>query len=159
MDIKILEAIIAITSCVVLRFVIVNFIVKIQHKYDYSKYRIRPILKLVNLSIFITLIIILIAIWGIEQSNLLTFLSSVFAVVGVALFSEWSILSNVTAAFIIYFSHPVKLGETIIIIDNELNIEGRVSDIGLFYVVIKSDNDEKIMIPNNVFLQKSTKIK
>lgn len=31
------------------------------------------------------------------------FLSSVFAVIGVALFAQWSILSNVTASIIVFF--------------------------------------------------------
>ncbi len=158
MDIRLLETIIASTCFFILRFAIIKFIAQIQHKYNYSKYRIRPILKIVNLFIFMTLLIVLIAIWGVAQSNLLTFISSVLAVVGVALFSEWSILSNISAAFIIFISHPVKLGESITIIDNGFDIEGRVSDIGLFYVIIKTATDEKIMIPNNVFLQKATKI-
>ena len=88
---------------------------KVQKKYDYSKYRIRPILKFSNLSIFIILVII-------------------------------------------FFSHPVKLGESITIIDKDFDIKGQVSDIGLFYVILKTDTTEKITIPNNVFLQKATKI-
>jgi small-conductance mechanosensitive channel len=59
---------------------------------------------------------------------------------------------------IIFISHPVKLGESITIIDKEFDITGQVSDIGLFYVIMKTKTDEKIMIPNNVFLQKATKI-
>ncbi len=33
-----------------------------------------------------------------------------------------------------------------------------VSDKGLFYVILKTDANEKIMIPNKIFLQKATKI-
>lgn len=77
---------------------------------------------------------------------------------GIALVAQWSILSNISSALIIFISHPVKLGEAITIIDKEFDIKGQVSDIGLFYVIMKTDNDEKIMIPNNVFLQKATKI-
>ncbi|WP_394352316.1 mechanosensitive ion channel domain-containing protein [Cryomorpha ignava] len=63
-----------------------------------------------------------------------------------------------SSALIIFISHPVKLGESITIIDKEFDISGRVSDIGLFYVILKTDTNEKIMIPNNIFLQKATKI-
>jgi small-conductance mechanosensitive channel len=52
-----------------------------------------------------------------------------FSVIGIALFAQWSILSNISSALIIFISHPVKLGESTII-DKEFDITGRVSDIG-----------------------------
>jgi len=158
MDIRFVETIIAVASFFILRFVSIKLLAKIQKKYDYSKYRIRPILKSINLFIFITLVIVLIAIWGVEQTNILTFITSVLTVVGIALVAQWSILSNISSAIIIFISHPVKLGESITIIDKEFDIKGQVSDIGLFYVILKTDANEKIMIPNNIFLQKATKI-
>lgn len=158
MDIRLIETILAIASFLILKFVTIKFLTKIQDKYKYSKYRARPILNFINLFIFLSLITIIIAIWGVEQTKLLAFITSVLTVVGIALFAQWSILSNITSALIIYISHPVKLGESVTIIDKEFDISGQVSDVGLFYVVMKTDTDEKIMIPNNVFLQKATKI-
>ncbi len=159
MDIRLLETIIAITAFFLLRLIIVKLLEKIQRKYNYSKYRIRPIIKFHNLFIFITLLIVLVAIWGIEQSNLLTFITSVLTVIGIALFAQWSMLSNISSAIIIFVSHPVKLGESVSILDKDFDINGKVSDIGLFYVILKTDKNEKILIPNNLFLQKATKIK
>lgn len=158
MDIRLIETFIAVASFFMIRFATIKFLAKIQTKYDYSTYRVRPILKFINLFIFMTLIIVIIAIWGVEQTKLLTFISSVLAVAGIAFFAQWSILSNITSALIIFISHPVKLGESITIIDKEFDIKGQVSDIGLFYVIMKTDTGEKIMVPNNVFLQKATKI-
>ncbi len=158
MDIRVIETIIAVVSFFILRLISVKILAKIQKKYDYSKYRIRPILKSINLFIFITLVIVLIAIWGVEQTNILTFITSVLTVVGIALVAQWSIISNISSAIIIFISHPVKLGESITIIDKEFDITGQVSDIGLFYVILKTATNEKIMIPNNIFLQKATKI-
>jgi small-conductance mechanosensitive channel len=158
MDIRVLETIIAIASFFILRFAAVKSLVRIQRKYNYSKYRIRPIQKSFNLFIFITLLIVVIAIWGVQQANILAFITSVLTVVGIALVAQWSILSNILSAIIIFMSHPVKLGESITIIDKEFDVKGQVSDIGLFYVILKTDTNEKIMIPNNIFLQKATKI-
>ena len=158
MDIRILETIIAISSFYILRFISIKSLEKIQRKYDYSKYRIRPIQKSINLFIFVTLVIVIIAIWGVQQTNILTFITSVLTVIGIALVAQWSILSNILSAIIIFISHPVKLGESITIIDKEFDIKGQVSDIGLFYVILKTDSNEKVMIPNNIFLQKATKI-
>jgi small-conductance mechanosensitive channel len=158
MDIRILETLIAVASFFIVRFVSIKSLEQIQIKYDYSKYRIRPIQKFVNLFIFATLIIVIIAIWGVQQANLLTFITSPLTVIGIALVAQWSILSNISSAIVIFVSHPVKLGESITIIDKEFDIKGKVTDIGLFYVILKTNHHEKIMIPNNVFLQKATKI-
>ena len=158
MDIRVVETAIALASFFILRFISIKLLAKIQKKYDYSKYRIRPILKSINLFIFVTLVIVLIAIWGVEQTNILTFITSVLTVIGIALVAQWLILSNISSAIIIFISHPVKLGEFIILIDKEFDIKGQVSDIGLFYVILKTDTNEKITIPNNIFLQKATKI-
>lgn len=158
MDIRILETIIVVASFFVLRFLTVRLLSKVQKKYNYSKYRIRPILKFINLFYFTILVIVIVAIWGVKQANILTFITSALTVVGIALVAQWSILSNISSALIIFISHPVKLGESIIIIDKEFDIKGRVTDIGLFYVILKSDANEKITIPNNIFLQKAVKI-
>jgi small-conductance mechanosensitive channel len=158
MDIRVIETIIAIASFFILRYVTIKFLSRIQRKYSYSKYRLKPILKFINLFITLTLLIVLIAIWGVEQSKLLAFITSVLTVIGIALFAQWSILSNISSAIIIFISHPVKLGESITILDKEFDISGQVSDIGLFYVILKNAENEKIMIPNNVFLQKATKL-
>jgi len=158
MDIRVIETILAIASFVLVKLISFKFLSKIQHKYNYSKFRARPIFKFLNLFIFISLITIIIAIWGVEQTKLLAFITSVLTVVGIALFAQWSILSNITSALIIFINHPVKLGESVTIMDKDFDIQGQVSDIGLFYVTMKTDTNEKIMIPNNVFLQKATKI-
>ena len=158
MDIRILETIIAVAIFFILRFLTVRLFAKVQKKYDYSKYRIRPILKFVNLFVFTTLVIAIVAIWGVKQANILTFITSVLTVVGIALVAQWSILSNISSSLVIFISHPVKLGEFVSIMDKEFDIKGQVSDIGLFYVILKTDTNEKITIPNNVFLQKATKI-
>ncbi len=159
MDIRIIETIIAVVCFFILRFIAIKFLSKIQNKYNYSKYRVRPISKFINLSFFTILLIVLIAFWGVEQTALLTFVTSVLTVLGIALFAQWSILSNISSALIIFMSHPVKLGESITIIDNDYNVNGQVSDIGLFYVILKTDTDERVTIPNNILLQKATKLK
>jgi small-conductance mechanosensitive channel len=38
--------------------------------------------------------------------------------------------------------------------DKDYDIQGRVSDIGLFFVILKTENGEVISIPSNVFIQK-----
>ncbi len=106
--------------------------------------------------IFITFIFIF-SVWGIKQSELYLFLASVLTVIGIALFAQWSHLSNITAGIIIFFNPSVKLDDTVAIIDKDYEVEGRISDIGLFFIKLKTKEGEEINLPNNIFLQKIIK--
>lgn len=101
---------------------------------------------------------LLLLIWGVDQSDLLLYASSVLTILGVAFFAQWSLLSNVTAAVILFVNHPVKIGNRIKIMDKDYPIEGVINDIGAFFVIIKTDNDEKVTLPTSLLLQKMVKI-
>ena len=53
----------------------------------------------------------------------------------------------------------MKLDDTITIIDKDYEVEGRVSDIGLFFITLKTKEGEQVSLPNNVFIQKMIKKK
>ena len=86
------------------------------------------------------------------------FISSIFAVVGVASFAQWSILSNVTAGIIIFFSYPFKIGDKIKVHDKEHPVEGEIYDIKAFYMVLKSEDGELITYPNTLIMQKGVSV-
>ena len=157
MPIKLIETLVAILVIVVLRFIAVKILLKIQSNYGYSKFRTKPIIKAINIAAVILLSIILFSIWGLNQSQVWSFLTSVLAVIGIALFAQWSLLSNITSAIVLFISHPLKIGEKIQVLDKDFNVTGTVNDIGLFFVKIKSEDNTITSIPNNVVLQKMIK--
>ncbi len=108
-----------------------------------------------SMSILLTLValIILSIIWGIDQKEILVFASSIFAIIGVALFAQWSILSNITAGVIIFFSFPYRIGDTVKVLNKDFPVEGSIEDITLFYVYIKDLDGRFTSIPNNSILQ------
>ena len=99
-------------------------------------------------------IIVLLMLLGIEYSQLSVFLSSIFAVIGVALFAQWSILSNITASLIIFFGFPYRVGDSVRVMDEGHDISGIIEEISLFHVLIRRD-DELITYPNSLILQKA----
>ena len=103
---------------------------------------------------FISIVII----WGVKKDQIFLFISSVFAVAGVASFAQWSILSNITAGIILFFSYPFKIGDRIKIHDKDFPIEGEIVDIKAFYVVLKSSDGELITYPNNLIMQKGVSV-
>ena len=159
MEIKIIETAIAIVLYLVLRFISGKSIDRTVETSLMQKTRGKIIKKAVNLLLIVLGLVLILIIWGVKQSELAVFIGSVLAVIGIALFAQWSILSNITSGIIIFFIHPVKLDDTISIIDKDFNIDGRVSDIGLFFVLIKTSDGEQITVPSNVFIQKMIKRK
>lgn len=93
-------------------------------------------------------------IWSVDFKGFSVFASSLFAIAGVALFAQWSILSNVTASIIIFFTFPARVGDTIRIIDGDNSVEGKIKEISLFQTEINDQDGNLIIYPNNLLLQK-----
>ena len=120
----------------------------------YAEARAHMINKTLNVLIVFVVITILIGIWGVDTKNLLVAMSSVFAVIGVAFFAQWSILSNITAGIVVYFSLNLKIGDRIKILDKDFPTEVTIIDIKTFYVHLETDECERIIYPNSLILQK-----
>jgi small-conductance mechanosensitive channel len=97
-------------------------------------------------------------IWGVQTKDIFIVLSSITTVVGVAMFAQWSILSNITSGMILFFSFPFRIGDTIKIHDKDFPIEAVIEDISAFHVNLKTKDGEKIIFPNNLLLQKGISI-
>lgn len=159
LNIKLLETFIAIVVYVILRVIAAKFIDQTVAKKFIQKTRGKIIKKAVNLILLIIIFIFILVLWGVDQAELVLFFGSILAVLGIAMFAQWSILSNISAGIILFFNHSVKLDDIISVIDKDYEVEGRVSDIGLFFVILKTEEGEQVSIPNNVFIQKMIKLK
>lgn len=122
------------------------------------EHRTNLVIKYIHLFINILVIIALIIIWGVQPKDIIWALSSITTVVGVAMFAQWSILSNVTSGIILFFSFPFKIGDIIKIHDKDFPIEAVIEDIGAFHVFLKTTDGEEIIYPNNLLLQKGISI-
>ena len=95
---------------------------------------------------------------GIGYKDLGVFFGSIFAVIGVALFAQWSILSNVTASIIVFFFFPYRVGDNVKILDGENSVEGVINEISLFHVILMDVDGLTITYPNALVFQKAVKI-
>lgn len=93
-------------------------------------------------------------IWSVDLKGISVFASSIFAIIGVALFAQWSILSNITASIIIFFTFPARVGDKIKIIDGDNSVQGIIKEISLFQIELRDDEDNIVLYPNNLLLQK-----
>ncbi len=115
--------------------------------------------RLIYILLNVAFIFIIAIVWGVSPQNLLLGLSSVFALVGVAFFAQWSILSNITAGIVMFFSAPFRIGDRVHILDKDISIVATIEDFKTFYTHIRTEDEEMIVLPNNIFLQKTVAIK
>ena len=109
--------------------------------------------KLAALAVVAALIVIAF-IWSVDIKGVSVVASSIFAIIGVAMFAQWSILSNVTASIIIFFTFPARVGDRVRIVDGDDSIEGTIMEITLFQTELKDSQENRVLYPNNLLLQK-----
>lgn len=154
---------IIVTGVLILALPVVKYVTrKLIKKYAFLNKKIESrtnqVLRVILISINLTFFISLIIIWGVDPRNLLIALSSIFAVIGVALFAQWSLLSNITAGIIIFFTSQFRIGDHIRIMDKDMPFDARVEDILSFHVLLRTREGEIVSYPNSLFFQKGVTI-
>jgi len=155
---EIIETVIVIVLAIITSNLIRVSLKKVRDKFNLQKDRVKYIIKIVNTIIYSVSFVAILLIWGVDKKELALFLSSFLAVIGIALFAQWSILSNVTASILLYINHPAKIGDTIVVMDKDFPLTGKIKDIGAFFIRINTDKDEVVTIPNSIIFQKMVKI-
>ena len=155
---KVIYTLIGLTIIILLRISLVRIIKNFTKKFHRFEVRTTQVLKYVNYLSSFLFIICLFFIWGINIKDLGLFMSSIFAVIGIAFFAQWSILSNVTSGVIMFFTFPYKIGDFIKIHDGEHPLYGYIEEIRSFHVVLKTTDQEIITFPNSLLLQKGVSI-
>lgn len=138
----------------ILRYIVIQLIKKYAVRSEVLEYRKNLVIKYISVFFTSLFFIGLIMIWGVKSDDLFLTISSILTVIGVALFAQWSILSNITTGFIVLFSFPFKIGDTIKIHDKDFPIEGEIISIHTFYTLVRTLEGELVTYPNSLFLQK-----
>jgi small-conductance mechanosensitive channel len=112
-----------------------------------------------HILLFLLLVVVLSIVWGIDIKGLLVLASSMIAVVGVALFAAWSLLSNITAFFILLGQRSFAQGKTVRIIDGSNAIEGTIIEVNLFSTELKTSDGELVVYPNNLIVSRPVVVK
>lgn len=152
---KIINSAILFAVLGVISFIVKKTINKIAKRTDIIEARAKLIGRYVTVTLLLMALLILSFILGVKIDDIAVVFSSLFAVIGIALFAIWSILSNVTSGIIMFFSFPYKVGDKIEIHDKDYPIQGIIEDIRAFQLHLRLDNGDLITYPNNLMLQKA----
>lgn len=136
---------------------ILTFIVSkraLLHNFDDT--RSLYIRKFIRAMVSVLLLVALGIIWEISIQGLSVYIASFLTIVGVGLFANWSIVSNITASAILFFFFPFKIGSKVRIVDGDNSVEGVVKSISMFSIRIQPENEsQEVYYPNNIAIQKS----
>lgn len=159
---EILWSAITILILLIIRFIGNKAVRRIGRISDIVEARTLLITKYISVALTFLGVGALTFIWSVDFQKLGLLFSSIFAVIGVALFAQWSILSNVTSGVILFFSFPFKIGDRIKIMDKDLLDDSEkdhgiyiIEDIKAFHLHLRSNNGQRMTYPNNLILQKA----
>lgn len=154
-NIQIIETLIILGCYIILYFIFKTVINNFLKKTRLERSRRKMAIRAVQLFTTMTAIILLTAVWGFKQHEIALFASTILTALGIAFFAQWSILSNITSSILIFFSHPVRLGDYVKVLHKDFHYEGEVVEMNYFFVHIKTIDNETITIPNSHFFSTS----
>ena len=154
-NVQIIETIIVLFCYLLSYFVTKTIINNALKSTRLQRGRRKIMIKAMNLLLSITALILISAIWGLKQNEIAIFATSILTAFGIAFFAQWSLLSNITSGIILFFNHPLKIGDYIEVLDKDYNFSGEITDLTYFFIHLKSENGKILTIPNSLILQKS----
>lgn len=145
---------IVLASIILIKIIVSYTVTKIAKNNGINDARIRLIQRYITVTLVIVFFLIE-AIIFVNFKDLAFFFSSVFTVIGIALFAIWSILSNITSGIIMFFNFPYKVGDKIKIHDSDFPEIVIIEDIRAFQLILRLENGDLVTYPNNLMLQKA----
>ncbi len=116
---------------------------KFAQKADPTVYRFLE--NFLNISLNIVLVVSIIAVLGVPMASVVAAIASAGVAIGLALQGA---LSNLAGGLMILLFKPFKLGN---LVDTGSG-SGTVTDIGIFYTVLKTADNKEITIPNGTIM-------
>lgn len=152
---KLIYSAVSIIVILIVQGIAIKLVNRFAKNQERVETRTNLIKKYFNFTFVFLLIFWNILIWGVQFSDVGLVFSSVFAIIGVALFAQWSILSNITSGIIMFFTFPFKIGDKIKIHDKDFYSDPLIiDDILTFQTILRSEKGELLSYPNNLILQK-----
>lgn len=129
---------------------------KTQKKLGIRKSRYFATRRLLSIASLFIICLLLILVWDVNIKNVWVSVTSILAMVAIAFFAVWSLVGNILAGVILYFTSPFKIDDSIEVLPD--GIRGKVLTINTFYAVLQDDEGNYINIPNSLFFQKYIRV-
>lgn len=105
----------------------------------------RFLLTFIRIVLEIVLILTIVAVLGVPMTSMVAVIASAAAAIGLALQGA---LSNFAGGIMILIFHPFRLDDFI----DAGGFSGTVTDIGIFYTILKTPDNKNVTIPNGTIM-------
>jgi small-conductance mechanosensitive channel len=151
---RIIETIVVVICLMIFRQIVVKLVSRRLNKVGFDLARRKLTIKVINFISGLILLLALAGIWGVKRTQVFAYLTSVLTILGIGFFAQWSLLSNITSGLILFFNHPMKIGDYVTIIDKDLPLDGQIEDITFFFLHIRDRSGRVFTISNTEMIQK-----
>ncbi len=151
---QIIVSLIALVTLLVVRIIMTYFVNRFSKRKNKVPQRANLVMKYVDFVLLLVATIFGFLIWGLDAKSVGTYAGSIFALIGVGFFAQWSVLSNMTSGVIIFFTLPYKIGDRIKIHDKDFPIIAIIEDIKAFHMNLRTDDGGLHTYPNSLIMQK-----
>lgn len=110
------------------------------------------LLRIILRWIFVTLMLLLVLQQLGVLDNVWAAVLAVGAMVAVGFVAVWSVLSNVLCTLLILIYSPFRIGDFVTIPAE--GVSGEAVDLNLIFTTLRTEDDQLVQIPNNLFFQK-----
>jgi small-conductance mechanosensitive channel len=155
LDVRIVETLILLAVYVVGYVITKTAINKALKHTGIQQARRKAVIKAIHLFVLLAVLVLAAGIWGLNQDEIAVFATTFITALGIAFFAHWSLLSNITSGVILFFYHPLAIGDYIRVLDKDAPFEGEIVELTYFFVHLKTRNGERITVPNSLLLQRS----
>lgn len=149
---RVIGSIVSVLVIVVLSSLLKGQAKRTQKRYNLRKSRYFAVRRAITLVSLTLLLVAQILIWGLDIRNLWVSITGLAAMTAVAFLAVWSLIGNILAGFLLYFTAPFKIDDCIEVLPDK--IRGRVLAINTFFTVLNDDNGHYVNIPNSMLFQK-----
>ena len=150
--VKICITVVTLPLYVFLRWVVRRVISNHAATHRFSESRISTAHRAVSVIGFLLLMGVLAITWSINSQSFLVVSGAVLAAIGIGFFANWSILSNVTTSFIMFWRFPMRVGDRIGLLEDR-SFVAVVKEFTLFFIILEDLDGNRISLPNTLTLQ------
>ena len=124
----------------------------LESKSRVSQALLLPLRLVARYGVILIALLLCLTAFGIPIGSFWTLVSALLGLVAIGFVAVWSVLSNISATFLILLVHPFRIGDYIALVGDE--VMGRVIDINFLFTTIRKNSGDVYKVPNNQFFQK-----
>ncbi|MBD5779093.1 mechanosensitive ion channel [Pelagicoccus sp. NFK12] len=124
----------------------------LESKSRVSQTLLLPLKLIARYAVVLIALLLCLTAYGIPIGSFWTLVSTTIGLVAIGFVAVWSVLSNISATFLILLVQPFKMGDYVAIVGEE--VMGRVVDINFLFTTVRKGSGDTYKVPNNQFFQK-----